>query len=72
MKAKSWALGHVSCSFTFVDERMAFLISTKSHNVEDAHFKFHVSIRGLLPLLHEAQTERLEVDLMLGLLDDLS
>lgn len=40
--------------------------------MEGAHFKLHVSIRGLLPLLHEAQTERLEVDLMLGLLDDLS
>lgn len=36
------------------------------------HLKFHFQVLGLLALLHEPQAESLEVDLMLGLLDDLS
>lgn len=36
-----------------------------------AHLKLHVYIGGLFSLLHEAQAKGLEVDLMLGLLDDL-
>ena len=36
-----------------------------------AHLELQVYIDGLLPLLHQAQTEGLEVDLVLGLFDDL-
>lgn len=35
------------------------------------HLELHVQVLGLLALLHEPETESLEVDLMLGLLDDL-
>ena len=35
-------------------------------------FELHFHIGGLLSLLHQTQAERLEVDLVLGLLDNLS
>lgn len=35
------------------------------------HLKFHLQVLRLLALLHEPQAEGLEVDLVLGLLDDL-
>lgn len=40
--------------------------------IECTYFELHVHIGGLLSLLHQTQAKGLEVDLMLGLFDDLS
>lgn len=45
--------------------------SPRLRAVSGPHLELHFGVLRLLPLLHESQAEGLEVDLVLGLLDDL-